>query len=312
MKCQEVKDLLLSYLGGEITSSERTLIQAHLNTCDACRRELTTLATTQDRVRRFLQARAAQAVPSPQAWNRLEARLTKETLPPSLRLPAWLRRLTPGVGQINNMGGMMPMKKGLALGAIAILFIALSTMAFVPSAGAQVKELLRWFRFGNLTGGEVSIPGSAEFTPLEPTYLPAGMGVGLNSEGAALSYWNSATNQILLIDQIRASALLDKSLPSGAKVTVNGRPAVLITGLKGSVTFARLSPTPSAPVLTPTDSDQVVPLEPMAASTEAVSYTDGRELVWYIDDIRVRITSTLPGEEMIRVAESLTPAKAVK
>ncbi len=207
------------------------------------------------------------------------------------------------------------MKKGFALGAIAILLIALSTMAFVPSAGAQVKELLRWFRFGNLTGGEVSVPGSAEFTPLEPTYLPAGfqsMAVGLNREGAALSYWNSATDQILLIDQIRLSALNDKSLPSGTSVTVNGQPAVLVTGLKGSVTFVRLPPSPSAPVPTPTGSDQVVPLDPLIASTEIVSYTDGKELIWQIGDVRIKLTSNLPVGEMLKVAESLAPAKAMK
>jgi len=206
------------------------------------------------------------------------------------------------------------MRKGFALGAIAILLIALSTIAFVPSAGAQMKELLRWFRFGDLTGGEVSIPGSAAFTPLEPTYLPAGfqsMAVGLNPEAAALSYWNSATDQILLIDQIRLSALSDKSLPSGTRVTVNGRPAVLITGLKGSVTFARLSPTPE-PIPTSNDSAQVSPLEPMAASTETVSYTDGKELVWQISDVRIKLTSNLPVEEMLRIAESLAPAKAEK
>lgn len=206
------------------------------------------------------------------------------------------------------------MKRSFALGAIALLIVALSAVAFVPAVGAQVGELLRWLRFNGLTGEEVSIPATGEFTPLQPTYLPDGfqsMGVGVNPEAASLSYWNSATNQVLLIDQIRASALADKALPAGTKVTVNGRTAVLNTGLTGSVTFAALLPTPAVPAPTPADADQAVALEPMTASTEVVSYTDGKELVWFVDDIRISITSNLPVEEMIKVAESLAPVKAV-
>ncbi len=63
MKCQEVNKLLVAYLDGEVTPSERTLIQAHLAGCDFCQKELAALSVTQSRVSQSLQVRAAQAAP---------------------------------------------------------------------------------------------------------------------------------------------------------------------------------------------------------------------------------------------------------
>lgn len=204
------------------------------------------------------------------------------------------------------------MRKGFALATSVALVIALGTVVFVPSVRAQVGEFLRWFRFESPAGGgEVSIIGSTEFTPLRPTYLPAGfqaMAIGLNPEEASLNYWNSTTNQILIIDQQRLSSA-GTSLPPGMSVTVNGQPAVLITGLEGSVTFVSLPPTPSAPITPPADSEQVMPLEPITAPAETVSYTDGRQLVWYAGDIRIQMLSNLPEEEMLKIAESMAPAE---
>lgn len=295
MKCQEVNRLLLAYLDNEVPPSERTLIQAHLAGCDTCQRELAALSALQSRIGQFLHVRAAQATPSPRAWSRLQARLAEEARPPLPWLP------------INSILGGIAMKKGIALVAIAGLLIALSVMTFVPSVRAQVGQLLRWFRFESPApgGGEVSIPGSVEFTPLRPAYLPAGfqaMAVGLNPEAASLNYWNSTTNQILIIDQRRSSSDDDRSLPPGISLTVNGQPAVLITNVEGSVTFTFLSPTPAISITPPADLDQAVP-------AETVSYPDGRQLVWYVGDIRLEMLSNLPVEEMLRIAESMIPAE---
>ena len=226
------------------------------------------------------------------------------------------------------------MKKGFALAAIAALVIALSAIASIPSVRAQVGDLLRWFRFESPAGGgEVSIPGSVEFTPLRPAYLPAGfqaMTVGLNPEAASLNYWNSATNQILIIDEWLVSDG-HKSLPAGKNVTVNGQPAALITGLKGEVSFVLLPPTPSAPLAKPADSDQVIS-EPAGTASQSVTYTDGdwkssvsadipgssvspvtytdgSQLVWYVGNIRLEMVSNLPVEEMLKIAEAMIPAE---
>ncbi|MBC7262227.1 MAG: zf-HC2 domain-containing protein, partial [Chloroflexi bacterium] len=192
MKCQQVHELLIAYSDDEVTPSERRLIQAHLAECDACREELAALSALQSHVSQALHIRAAQAAPSPQAWSRLQARIAGEA-----RSPSRLGRLASVGGYIKHIfrGGIL-MKRGVALVAIAALvIIALSVTTFAPSAWAQVGELLRWFRFESPTGGgEVSISGSVEFTPLRPVYLPAGfqaMAVGLNPEAASLNYWNS-------------------------------------------------------------------------------------------------------------------------
>jgi hypothetical protein len=82
--CGQVQSLLVAYLDGEVTPSERALIQVHLSTCTVCQQELTLLSTARSRVRSMLQRRAVHAVPPPDAWNRLEAKMT-EVQVPSLR-----------------------------------------------------------------------------------------------------------------------------------------------------------------------------------------------------------------------------------
>ena len=319
MRCQEVNKLLVAYLDDEVSPSERALIQAHLAGCAICQEELAALAALQSRVSQSLEVRAAQAAPSPQTWSRLQARLAGEARSSLSWLPTWLQRLAPGVGRINQVfEGGVTMKKGFALAVVVALASALSVMAFVPPVRAQVGELLRWFRFESPAGGEeVSIPGSVEFTPLRPAYLPAGfqaMAIGLNPEAASLNYWNSATNQILIIDEWRVPLDDKKSLPSGQDVTVNGQPATLIRGLEHSVSFVSLPPTPSAALATPA-ADQTpisIPLEPVTASSETVSFTDGRQLVWYAGEIRIEMLSNLPEEEMLKIAASMMPAEEME
>src|SRR5689334_456129 len=77
MNCGQVQSLLVAYVDGEVTPSERTLIQAHLSNCTVCRQELTLLFTARSRVRSMLQRQAVHAVPSRDAWNRLDAKLTE-------------------------------------------------------------------------------------------------------------------------------------------------------------------------------------------------------------------------------------------
>ena len=141
MKCQEVNELLVAYLDGEVAPSEQKTIEAHLVECAFCQKEMDCLAATQRRLGRSLQAVAADAAPSPQVWSRLEARLAREARPPS-----WLQRLAPGVGRINQIfEGGLTMKKGFVLAAIAALVIGISTVGFVPSVRAQVAA---WLGFG--------------------------------------------------------------------------------------------------------------------------------------------------------------------
>jgi len=317
MKCQEVNKLLIAYLDNEVTPSERTLIRAHLAGCERCQEELAALSALQSRVSQFLQVRAAQATPSPQAWSRLQARLAGEARPSLSWLPAWLQRLAPGVGRINQIFERgVTMKKGFALTAIAALVLALSVMAFVPSVRAQVGGILNtWFHFESPDGEyEMTLVSSIpmEFAPLHPTYLPAGLqsaGVGVGGEFGVdepkieLTY--RSADQFVVITQTKAPA--DRTLPAGEETTVNGQPAVLVTGLEG--TFGDDFGIPEGSQ--PEDSQgETFDTPPADCPCHTIAYTDGKRLTWYVGDVKVEMLSNLSVEEMLKIGASLVPAEA--
>ena len=199
------------------------------------------------------------------------------------------------------------MKKGFALAALAALVIAVSTVAFVPSVRAQVGEVLNtWFRFKTPGGeGGVAISGTAEFTPLHPTYLPAGLQtvgvvIGGKSESIELMYHNE--EQFLTITQSKAPA--GKALPAGQETTVNGQPAVLVTGLEGAVEYGSRIPEDAH-----VETFGTPPAEPVPYHG-SIAYTDGKRLTWYAGDIKVEMLSNLPEEEILKTAASFVPAEA--
>ncbi|MBA4376728.1 MAG: hypothetical protein C0401_11225 [Anaerolinea sp.] len=287
MKCYEVNQLLIAYLDNEVTPSERTLIRSHLAGCDICQEKLAEQSALQSRVSQFLKIRAAQAVPSPQAWSRLQARLTGEAYPSSSWLPIWLQRPAQGVGRINRVfEGGISMKKRFALTTIAVLVMSLSVMAFVPSVRAQASAILNaWFSI-KVSNGEMGGSMPQKFTPLRPTYVPAefmssGFAGGTDGSGTeffGLEFYNDNTEQFVAFYETKA--LSDKPLPTGQEATINGQLAVLETDVEG--TFG----------------------------LELHAYTDGKRLTWYVGDVKVELLSNLPVEEMLKVAESLVTVEA--
>ena len=138
MKCEQVQALLNAYLDGEVTPSERALIQAHLSGCTVCQQELDLLSTARSQVRSALQRRASQAVPSQDAWSRLEARLPKlqefflrEAAQPSSKLTVWFAPKAPGVSRASNQffGGVKMQKRWIFSGLAGA--IVLSVMAIL-------------------------------------------------------------------------------------------------------------------------------------------------------------------------------------
>ncbi len=127
MKCQEVQKLLVAYLDGEITPSERKLIQAHLAGCAVCQQQVAALAATSSRLGQALLRRGARAAPSPQAWSRLEARLAREAHPAPSRLRVWLAHLAPMASRAFTLifSGGVTMRKRLVFAAlVAVLAMA--------------------------------------------------------------------------------------------------------------------------------------------------------------------------------------------
>ena len=94
MKEKHVKTLLFSYLDGELNERERHLVQAHLDRCPACRKELDYTR----RVRALLTPKEEVEL-NPYFWTRLSARLEQE----GRQVRRWaglewaFRRLTPAL-----------------------------------------------------------------------------------------------------------------------------------------------------------------------------------------------------------------------
>src|ERR1041385_3235922 len=104
MNCEQVQSLLAAYLDGEVTPSERALIVAHLSSCTVCQQELDLLFTARSQIRSALQRRGVQAEPSWEAWNRLEATITKAAQPSST-FAAWFSRKAPNeIGRASGRG----------------------------------------------------------------------------------------------------------------------------------------------------------------------------------------------------------------
>ncbi len=292
MKCQEVNKLLVAYLDNEVTPSEWTLIQAHLAGCDTCQQELATLSALQSRVSQFLQVKAAQAAPSPQAWSRLQARLAP-------REP-WPQRLALAVGRIRQAfqpREEMALRRSV-LALVVALVIITGTMAFVPPIRAQVGKMIgQWFRF-EVPGGRLIIrmlsPGM-NFTPLQPTYLPVHLVCTLEDEGkdkmGVFQQVYAGKDWFVYIIQTRFSA--DRSLPDGQEVSVNGQPGILNIGLQGKLEFT--------PRFEFKDKE--------SGCSDVYIYTDGKQLTWYVGDIKVVMLSNLSDEEMLKIAQSMMPLR---
>jgi len=78
MNCKEICELLTAYLDGEVTPEERAYIEAHLPGCPQCHAELEALSATQASLRGVLESMAEEVSPSPQAWEKVRARLEKK------------------------------------------------------------------------------------------------------------------------------------------------------------------------------------------------------------------------------------------
>jgi anti-sigma factor RsiW len=69
---ETVNRLLAAYLDKEVSGDERCRVEAHLLTCERCRRDLDSLQRAQEKLRAALRSAAAEADPSTEAWNELE------------------------------------------------------------------------------------------------------------------------------------------------------------------------------------------------------------------------------------------------
>jgi len=340
MECREVNDLLVAYLDSEVTPSERTLIQAHLAECDFCRNELAALSVIQDRIRQSLQVRAAQAAPSPQAWSRLQARLAGACPERSRRearpSQSWLQRLAPNIWQLVQMNplamkGKMKMTRKTVL--ITMALVALISAAFFayPPTRTWAQDILARFKSTIITNAPKNVEPVQNPTPTpmgQPTSTPI-----------------AAPLPILTIEEANEEAgfeiLSPTYIPAGYQligrgvyhaevvVTVGTRYAMVGTtydpmyGLEDGTPTIRFSQNRYVSGFTGEFSVGDAPTTQVEVRGEPGLWVEQAEvgccdedrnvilanlLIWQEGDFFVDLRSDdLPLEEMLRIAESLSP-----
>ncbi len=116
MDCELIKEQLIEYVDGDLSSEEARLVEEHLEQCPACRAEVEALSGVRE-----LLLDDGYVEPSPFYWTRFNARLMQRLHRPSLFPwhPAASPRLIPialasilfivgfsiGAGQLMSLGG---------------------------------------------------------------------------------------------------------------------------------------------------------------------------------------------------------------
>ena len=209
------------------------------------------------------------------------------------------------------------MKTRFAFAALVMFLVMVAAVAFVPPVRAQVAE---WFNitFHDPNNPEIAagagISGqSMKYQVMQPTYMPAVFSGGATfiAFGDISEMLYQAGDQFLLITQ-QATENGD-TLPQGESVSVNGLPAALNTGLTGRYEQSSLGELEASGVVTAGEDPQsgtVEGIDPNVAPTlAAFDYTNAARLTFLIGNTSVEILSNLDVEELIKIAESLTPAQ---
>jgi len=286
MNCREVLPRINAYLDEEVSPSEKTLIQSHLATCQSCRQDLESLNHLQNTLRQQLQARAAQAAPSPQAWSLVQAALpadrSKEPIQKKVSRPFYRPSLP-------FFGNLTFQKAGVAF------LILLALVVAIPSVSAKVQSWVgTWFSFSSPDGKDFSaIGGFTAFTPYHATYLPKGFnhsGIGATTgwpdyEALELTYERKGGQFFTLLESKGGEA---QGLPSGEAVYVGQSPAVF------QPSFA-------------TSAAELVSKKPGLSIVTEFDYSQTNLLTWYIGEVRIEMFSNLSKAAMVKIAESLVP-----
>jgi anti-sigma factor RsiW len=132
-RCRDVDELLVPYLHGEVSASERAFVQAHLARCTKCRERLARLSDLHSRLSLSLRSRAATSAPPDHAWEHLQARLAQQPQTPHRRrhngrgLLATLGAFV--VSLVDQLGATL----GMARRGVAVTMLLVCVMAAVTS-----------------------------------------------------------------------------------------------------------------------------------------------------------------------------------
>ncbi len=136
MNCIKIRPILINYLNGESSFSEKKLVQAHLAVCEACRDELAGLAGLQQDLRQSLHQRADRNDSPAQAWKRLEASLAKEARKKrNISTSTWREQVMKGISTAAQIG----------LISLVILATAAAILFTLPQGQAWTQQLKHFF-----------------------------------------------------------------------------------------------------------------------------------------------------------------------
>jgi anti-sigma factor RsiW len=140
MRCDDIRDVLIEYLGGELSERESDEVRLHVATCDACRRELESLQDTF-----AMLADDGYREPSPFYWTRFQARLRRRMERDGLRS-------TPRARWVPRF----------ATATVAVACFAIGLwVGFHPGDGAPTQDIVRRGRSVDMVaGGPVISPRS--------------------------------------------------------------------------------------------------------------------------------------------------------
>lgn len=114
MNCKDVKELLNEYIKDELSLVMRESVKAHIDGCDACKKELEELTALQNNLRATLKAAAGEALPPSGSLAIIKERAGMESAP--VKNGFWSRMSAPA---------------GVALSLLIGLVTLLSSMSFL-------------------------------------------------------------------------------------------------------------------------------------------------------------------------------------
>ena len=143
MNCREARAWMPHYLNGELSTSERELLQAHVAECEGCFAEQQSLRATHLQVRRGLHIAAERVEPSAQAWAKLSAAIQSQRpaiKPAPQHRPTFFVRATSAVlAAITLMVGAALLRPGL-MGNLTPSSEAPATASLQPTQAQPVRN----------------------------------------------------------------------------------------------------------------------------------------------------------------------------
>lgn len=274
MKDHLDKKELIAYLDDELAPSEKKVFGIHLAACVYCQEQLKAIALLQERLRTHLIEQAELATIDDKSWEQVQSKLSTRTTGKSTKRGFQMRRAF------------------VVVFAVILTFFGM-VYAFVPSVRAQINELLMsYFNYelpNRQGGGGVGFGGEAPFNPYTISYLPEGFRVKGNYTGFEESPGVSTLENMFSDDErfimlIQSSGERLSGLPEGEDISIDEQEAILIRDLDLEEYIGNL----------------VDEIEDYAGE-ETIS------LNWFAGDVKIELISNFPLDEVIKIAESLTP-----